>query len=142
MAEKKVMPAQEQGFPGKESEMHPRPRYQAPSYHAAGKLRNQAALISGGDSEGAIHAFSKSLAESLVERKIRVNCVAPGPIWTPLIPATSAKKAAQHGVRFPCSDLASRRKSRRRMCSSRPTLNPATSPGRCWPLRVVKRRGG
>jgi NAD(P)-dependent dehydrogenase (short-subunit alcohol dehydrogenase family) len=36
-----------------------------------------------------------------VDRKIRVNCVAPGPIWTPLIPATSAKKAAQHGSQVP-----------------------------------------
>ncbi len=51
--------------------------------------------------KGAIHAFTKSLAQALVERRIRVNCVAPGPIWTPLIPATSAKKAAQHGAETP-----------------------------------------
>jgi NAD(P)-dependent dehydrogenase (short-subunit alcohol dehydrogenase family) len=37
---------------------------------------------------GAIVAFTRSLAQSLVERKIRVNGVAPGPIWTPLIPAS------------------------------------------------------
>jgi NAD(P)-dependent dehydrogenase (short-subunit alcohol dehydrogenase family) len=37
--------------------------------------------------KGAIHAFTKSLAQSLVERGIRVNCVAPGPVWTPLNPA-------------------------------------------------------
>ena len=244
MAKKEVMPAQEQSFPGKESEMHPRPAYQAPAYKAAGKLLDQVALISGGDSgigravavlfareganvaiiylaeeqtdaeetrkavegagkkcllvpgdvtdssfckqavektvrefgpldilvnnaayqaeqkhledisdeqldrtfrtnifgyfylaraalehlpeggtiinsgsitgfrgskalmdyaatKGAIHAFTKSLAESLTKRKIRVNCVAPGPIWTPLIPATSAKKAAEHGSQVP-----------------------------------------
>jgi NAD(P)-dependent dehydrogenase (short-subunit alcohol dehydrogenase family) len=41
--------------------------------------------------KGAIHAFTKSLAQNLVERKIRVNCVAPGPVWTPLNP--SAKPA-------------------------------------------------
>ena len=38
--------------------------------------------------KGAIEALSKSLAKSLAERGILVNCVAPGPIWTPLIPST------------------------------------------------------
>ncbi len=37
--------------------------------------------------KGAIHAFTMSLGQNLVERGIRVNCVAPGPIWTPLNPA-------------------------------------------------------
>jgi NAD(P)-dependent dehydrogenase (short-subunit alcohol dehydrogenase family) len=37
--------------------------------------------------KGAIHAFTKSLAQLLVPRGIRVNCVAPGPVWTPLNPA-------------------------------------------------------
>ncbi|HEX8298532.1 MAG TPA: glucose 1-dehydrogenase [Rubricoccaceae bacterium] len=39
-------------------------------------------------SKGAIHAFTKSLALNLADRGIRVNCVAPGPVWTPAIPAT------------------------------------------------------
>ncbi len=39
-------------------------------------------------SKGAIHAFTKALALNLAERKIRVNCVAPGPVWTPNIPGT------------------------------------------------------
>ncbi len=34
--------------------------------------------------KGAIHAFTKTLAQNLVERGIRVNCVSPGPVWTPL----------------------------------------------------------
>ena len=51
--------------------------------------------------KGAIHALTKSLAQNLVERKVRVNCVAPGPIWTPFIPSTSAEKAAQHGAKTP-----------------------------------------
>ena len=38
--------------------------------------------------KGAIHAFTKSLALSLGEKGIRVNCVAPGPVWTPNIPGT------------------------------------------------------
>jgi NAD(P)-dependent dehydrogenase (short-subunit alcohol dehydrogenase family) len=37
--------------------------------------------------KGAIHAFTKSLASNLVEKGIRVNAVAPGPVWTPLNPA-------------------------------------------------------
>jgi NAD(P)-dependent dehydrogenase (short-subunit alcohol dehydrogenase family) len=51
--------------------------------------------------KGAIHAWTKSLAQNLIERRIRVNCVAPGPIWTPFIPSTSAEKAAQHGAKTP-----------------------------------------
>lgn len=38
-------------------------------------------------SKGAIHAFTKALASQLLPRAIRVNCVAPGPVWTPLNPA-------------------------------------------------------
>ena len=40
--------------------------------------------------KGAIHAFTKSLASNLLGRGIRVNCVAPGPVWTPLNPADKA----------------------------------------------------
>ena len=45
-------------------------------------------LIDYSASKGAIHAFTKSLALSLGERGIRVNCVLPGPVWTPNIPGT------------------------------------------------------
>jgi NAD(P)-dependent dehydrogenase (short-subunit alcohol dehydrogenase family) len=38
--------------------------------------------------KGAIHTFTKSLAQAIAKKGIRVNCVAPGPVWTPLIPAT------------------------------------------------------
>jgi NAD(P)-dependent dehydrogenase (short-subunit alcohol dehydrogenase family) len=37
--------------------------------------------------KGGIHAFTRSLASNLIERGIRVNCVAPGPVWTPLNPS-------------------------------------------------------
>ena len=42
------------------------------------------ALIGYAETNGAIHTFTKSLATELIERGIRVNCVAPGPVWTPL----------------------------------------------------------
>ena len=42
--------------------------------------------------KGAIHAFTKSLAQNLVERGIRVNCVAPGPVWTPLNPSDKRRR--------------------------------------------------
>jgi NAD(P)-dependent dehydrogenase (short-subunit alcohol dehydrogenase family) len=49
--------------------------------------------------KGAIHAFTKSLAQNLVPRGIRVNCVAPGPVWTPLNVADKpATKAGKHGA--------------------------------------------
>ena len=45
-------------------------------------------LVDYSASKGAIHAFTRSLALSLGERGIRVNCVVPGPVWTPNIPGT------------------------------------------------------
>jgi NAD(P)-dependent dehydrogenase (short-subunit alcohol dehydrogenase family) len=52
--------------------------------------------------KGAIHTFTKSLAQNLVEKGIRVNCVAPGPIWTPLNVADKpAQKAGKHGQDVP-----------------------------------------
>ncbi|MCZ2257435.1 SDR family oxidoreductase [Sporosarcina sp. G11-34] len=52
--------------------------------------------------KGAITSFTRSLALNLVEKGIRVNAVAPGPIWTPLIPASfDAQKVAQHGADTP-----------------------------------------
>jgi len=48
--------------------------------------------------KGAIHAFTQSLASQLLERGIRVNAVAPGPVWTPLNPADKpADKVAEFG---------------------------------------------
>jgi NAD(P)-dependent dehydrogenase (short-subunit alcohol dehydrogenase family) len=52
--------------------------------------------------KGGIHAFTRSLAGSLLDRGIRVNCVAPGPVWTPLNPADkSAEKVAKFGSQTP-----------------------------------------
>jgi NAD(P)-dependent dehydrogenase (short-subunit alcohol dehydrogenase family) len=46
--------------------------------------------------KGAVHAFTKSLALNLGERGIRVNCVVPGPIWTPNIPGTMPIEEVEH----------------------------------------------
>jgi NAD(P)-dependent dehydrogenase (short-subunit alcohol dehydrogenase family) len=52
--------------------------------------------------KGAIHAFTKSLAQNLVEQGIRVNCVSPGPVWTPLNPSDkAAKDVAKFGADTP-----------------------------------------
>jgi len=52
--------------------------------------------------KGGIHAFTRSLASHLVNRGIRVNAVAPGPVWTPLNPADApADKVAQFGAKVP-----------------------------------------
>ncbi len=52
--------------------------------------------------KGAIVAFTRSLAMQLADRKIRVNAVAPGPVWTPLIPASyPADKVPHHGEAVP-----------------------------------------
>ena len=50
-------------------------------------LEGSKQLLDYSATKGAIHAFTKSLAQSLVEKGIRVNCVAPGPVWTPLNPS-------------------------------------------------------
>jgi NAD(P)-dependent dehydrogenase (short-subunit alcohol dehydrogenase family) len=50
-------------------------------------LEGNKQLLDYSSTKGAIHAFTKSLAQNLVEKGIRVNCVAPGPVWTPLNPS-------------------------------------------------------
>src|SRR4051812_32208662 len=59
-------------------------------------------LIDYSSTKGAIVAFTRSLSQHLAEQDIRVNAVAPGPIWTPLIPATfDAEKTGKHGESVP-----------------------------------------
>ena len=52
--------------------------------------------------KGAIVSYTRSLSEQLIEREILVNAVAPGPVWTPLIPATfDAEKVSKFGNQVP-----------------------------------------
>jgi NAD(P)-dependent dehydrogenase (short-subunit alcohol dehydrogenase family) len=63
-------------------------------------LEGSARLVDYSATKGAIHAMTKALASQLVERGIRVNAVAPGPVWTPLNPADSpADEVAEFGTK-------------------------------------------
>lgn len=65
-------------------------------------LEGSKKLLDYSATKGAIHAFTKSLAQNLVEEGIRVNCVSPGPVWTPLNPADKpAKEVAEFGSDTP-----------------------------------------
>ncbi|MDB5665909.1 MAG: short-chain dehydrogenase/reductase [Cypionkella sp.] len=59
-------------------------------------------LLAYATTKGAIQNFSAGLSQMLAEKGIRVNCVAPGPVWTPLIPSTMPpEKVAHFGEDYP-----------------------------------------
>ena len=65
-------------------------------------LEGSKELLDYSATKGAIHAFTKSLAQSLVEKGIRVNCISPGPVWTPLnVADKEPKDVAKHGADTP-----------------------------------------
>ncbi len=64
--------------------------------------RGHPTLVDYASTRGAMVAFTRSMSAQLVDKGIRVNGVAPGPIWTPLIPASfDAEKAGEHGQSSP-----------------------------------------
>ena len=58
-------------------------------------LQGSPQLLDYSATKGAIHAFTKSLAKNVIKRGIRVNAVAPGPVWTPLNPADKDAEAVR-----------------------------------------------
>lgn len=65
-------------------------------------LEGSKELLDYSATKGAIHAFTKSLAQNLIEKGIRVNCVSPGPVWTPLnVADKEPEKVAEHGANTP-----------------------------------------
>ena len=65
-------------------------------------LEGNKELIDYSATKGAIHAFTKSLAQNLIEKGIRVNCVSPGPVWTPLnVADKEPEEVAKHGADTP-----------------------------------------
>jgi NAD(P)-dependent dehydrogenase (short-subunit alcohol dehydrogenase family) len=65
-------------------------------------LEGNKELLDYSSTKGAIHAFTKSLAQQMVERGVRVNCVSPGPIWTPLnVADKEPEEVAKHGADTP-----------------------------------------
>jgi NAD(P)-dependent dehydrogenase (short-subunit alcohol dehydrogenase family) len=65
-------------------------------------LQGSEQLLDYSATKGAIHAFTKSLAQNVLKKGIRVNCVAPGPVWTPLnVADKKAEKVAEFGKSVP-----------------------------------------
>jgi NAD(P)-dependent dehydrogenase (short-subunit alcohol dehydrogenase family) len=65
-------------------------------------MQGHPTLVDYAATKGAIDAFTRSLARAIAEQGIRVNCIAPGPVWTPLIPATLER---EHVGRFGADTL-------------------------------------
>ena len=65
-------------------------------------LRGNKSLLDYSATKGAVHVLTYSLSQQLLPRGIRVNCVAPGPVWTPLIPSTMPEdKVDSFGAQAP-----------------------------------------
>ena len=88
-------------------------------------------LLDYATTKAAIVNFTRGLAQSVADQGIRVNAVAPGPIWTPLIPATMPEEKVESFGSRRRSAAPDSRPSWLRRTSSSPRRSPATSPPRC-----------
>jgi len=86
-------------------------RYALPHFEKGGAIVNSASvqayhpnasILDYAATKGAIVTFTKGLAQELIERGIRVNCVAPGPVWTPLVAQSfDREKLEEFGKNYP-----------------------------------------
>jgi NAD(P)-dependent dehydrogenase (short-subunit alcohol dehydrogenase family) len=94
-------------------------------HHLGDRLSRQQAPGGLRGHQGAIVAFTRSLSQQLAPAGIHVNAVAPGPIWTPLIPASfSEEEVASFGKNVPLGRPASQMRWRRPMSFSPPKAPP------------------
>ena len=86
----------------KAAEVHLRPGSSVINTSSVNTYKPNPTLIPYALTKGAIQNFTSALAQLWAEKGIRVNCVAPGPIWTPLIPASfPAKRTSEFGSQSP-----------------------------------------
>jgi NAD(P)-dependent dehydrogenase (short-subunit alcohol dehydrogenase family) len=103
-------------------------------------LRGNKSLIDYAASKGAVVALTYSLAQSFQDRGIRVNCVAPGPAWTPLIPSTfPPEKVEKFGQQVPMGRPAQPDEIAPPTCSSPRHSCRATTPARSWRRPAARR---
>ena len=120
-----------------------------PRMEAGGAIINNASiqaydpspqLLAYAATKGAIVNFTKGLSQFAMRQGVRVNAVAPGPVWTPLIPSTmDRRRCGSSASRRRSAGLRSRSNWRRSSCSLRRT-KPASSPARSTAPPVVRLR--
>jgi len=115
-------------------------RYALPHFEKGGAIINSASvqayhpnasILDYAATKGAIVTFTKGLAQELIDRGIRVNCVAPGPVWTPLVAQSfDREKLKELGKNYPMERLAQPAE-----------LAPAARLPNCSRRTVARKRG-
>lgn len=103
-------------------------------------LRGNKSLLDYSASKGAVHSWTFAMAQLLVDRDIRVNCVAPGPVWTPLIPSTMGEqKVEKFGGQVPMKRAAHPDEIAPSYVFFARTGCRRSTPVRCSPRSVARR---